>query len=72
MHTIEFETKIENGMIPIPLLYKDRISDTVRVIVFSGEKPASEPVKRIKKKIHYIGIAMKDYQFNREEANERR
>jgi hypothetical protein len=72
MYAIEFETKIENGVIPIPFQYKDLISDNVKVIVLSKEKTVPESAKPIKKKIHYIGINMKGYRFNREEANERR
>ena len=31
-----------------------------------------EPVKQNKKSLHYVGIEMSGYKFNREEANERR
>jgi len=72
MQAVEFETKIENGVIPIPYQYRDTFSDDVRVIVLTNEKPSQEPVKQKKKKLHYIGIDMTGYKFNREEANERR
>jgi len=72
MQAVEFETKVENGVIPIPYQYRDTFSDDVRVIVLTDEKPSQETIKPKKKKIHSIGIDMTGYKFNREEANERR
>jgi hypothetical protein len=73
MQAVEFETKVENGVIPIPYQYRDTLSDNVRVIVLTEEKASQDPPhKQKKKKLHYIGIAMSGYKFNREEANERR
>jgi hypothetical protein len=72
MQAVEFETKVENGVIPIPYQYRDTLSDDVKVIVLTNEKPSHEPVKQKKKKLYYIGIDMTGYKFNREEANERR
>jgi hypothetical protein len=68
MQAVEFEARVENGVIPIPYQYKDNIADNVRVIVLSDinvEKPKM-------KKIYSIGIDMTGYKFDREEANERR
>ncbi|MDR2617649.1 MAG: hypothetical protein LBC62_02155 [Treponema sp.] len=73
MRAVEFETKVENGVIPIPFQYQDSITDNVRVIVLSEEKAAAEPVKVQKReKIYSIGIDMAGYKFDREEANARR
>ena len=72
MQAVEFETKVENGVIPIPSQYRDTFSDDVRVIVLKEEKASQEPAKQKKKKLYYIGIDMTGYKFNREEANERR
>ena len=68
MQAVEFNATVENGIITIPRQYKKTITDKVRVIVLSEtdrEKPKN-------KKIYSIGIDMKGYKFNREEANERR
>jgi hypothetical protein len=72
MQAVEFETRVENGVIPIPYQYKDTFSDNVRVIVLTEEGISREPVKQKKKELHYIGIDMTGYKFDREEANERR
>ena len=68
MQAIEFSAIVENGVIPIPRQYKKSVADKVRVIVLSD----TEKEKPKKKKIYSIGINMKGYKFNREEANERR
>jgi hypothetical protein len=68
MQAVEFETRVENGVIPIPFQYKDSVTDNVRVIVLS-ETNMGKPKK---KKIYSIGIDMSGYKFDREEANERR
>ena len=68
MQAVEFNATIENGVIPIPRRYIKRVADKVRVIVLS-EVTAKKPKK---KKIYSIGIDMTGFQFNREEANERR
>jgi hypothetical protein len=72
MQAIEFESKVENGAIPIPFQYRDSITEDVRVIVLSKEEVAVNPAKPGKKKLHYIGIDMNGYKFDREEANARR
>ena len=41
MYTIEFQTRVKDGMIQIPQSYRDRVKDTVRVIVLIGA-PASD------------------------------
>ena len=68
MQAVEFNATVENGVIPIPRRYLKRVADKVRVIVLS-EVSAEKPKK---KKIYSIGIDMTGFQFNREEANERR
>jgi hypothetical protein len=70
MQAVEFETKVENGVIHIPAQYIDTLSDNVKVIILPEEKSSQEPRK--KKKLYYIGIDMTGYKFDREEANERR
>jgi len=70
MQAVEFETKIENGVIPIPFQYRNDFSDNVKVILLSEDKVEKKP--REKKKIYSIGIDMTGYKFDREEANARR
>jgi hypothetical protein len=71
MQAVEFETRVENGFIPIPYQYRDTFSDKVKVIILAEEKTFEEPIKQ-KKKIYSIGIDMTGYKFDREEANARR
>jgi hypothetical protein len=67
MQAVEFETFVENGVIPIPVEYRNSVAESVKVIVLN-----KEPVKMAKKsKIYSIGVDMTGYKFNRDEANER-
>ncbi|MDR1106230.1 MAG: hypothetical protein LBL44_07725 [Treponema sp.] len=67
MQAVEFETFVENGVIPIPVEYRNSVAESVKVIVLN-----KEPVKTAKKsKIYSIGVDMTGYKFNRDEANER-
>jgi hypothetical protein len=67
MQAVEFETFVENRMIPIPVEYRDSVAQNVKVIVLN-----KEPVKTARKsKIYSIGIDMTGYKFDRDEANER-
>ena len=68
MQAVEFNAIIENGVIPIPNRFKKSVTDKVRVIVLSE----TNMEKSKKKKIYSVGINMKGYKFDREEANERR
>jgi hypothetical protein len=67
MQAVEFESFVENGVIPIPVEYRNSVAESVKVIVLN-----KEPVKIVKKsKIYSIGVDMTGYKFNRDEANER-
>jgi hypothetical protein len=68
MQGIEFNAKIENGVIQIPSQYKNSIAGNVRVIVLFE----TNIEKSKKKELHYFGIDMTGYKFDREEANARR
>ena len=72
MQAVEFNATVENGVIPIPNQYRDTFSDNVKVIVRTEEKFPQDSINKKKKKIHYIGIDMTGYKFDREEANARR
>ena len=69
MEAIEFKTKIKNGTIQIPKKYKQRIGNTVKVIIISeqGTKQAD-----IIDKLLANPIEPKDFSpFLREEIYER-
>jgi hypothetical protein len=40
MYAIEFQTKVENGHIEIPMEFQERLIGCVRVIVLAEEQPA--------------------------------
>lgn len=40
MYAIEFQTKIKNGIIQIPLEYINKLRETVKVIILAEEKGA--------------------------------
>jgi hypothetical protein len=69
MQAYEFTSTVKNGVIPIPELYRNKISSAVKVIVLSGTKPAHTDKR--KKSFHYLGIDMTGFIFDREEAHER-
>lgn len=41
MIAIEFQTTVKNGIIEVPEEYRDQLTDAVRVIILSPEKPSS-------------------------------
>ena len=43
MQTIEFHTKIKNGMIRIPAEFKDKVAEDVEVILISKDEKTSQP-----------------------------
>jgi ureidoglycolate hydrolase len=43
MQTIEFRTKIKNGVIQIPARFKGKVADDVQVILISKSEKASQP-----------------------------
>jgi hypothetical protein len=69
MQAIEFSSIVNNGVIPIPDQYKDKIGNSVKVIVFPNDTRQTRGKK--KGAFHRIGIDMTGFQFDREEANER-
>ena len=43
MQTIEFRTKIKNGVIQIPARFKGKVSEDVQVILISNDEKGSKP-----------------------------
>jgi hypothetical protein len=43
MQTIEFRTKIKNGMIQIPARFKGKVAEDVQVILISQSEKKSQP-----------------------------
>ena len=69
MRAYEFQTSVNNGIIHIPVEYRNKISSKVKVILLS-----EEPIKKInEKKIMFNAMKLdtRGFVFNREEANER-
>jgi hypothetical protein len=75
MQAYEFRAKPENGMIPIPEDYLDKITDEVNVIVL--EKSSSQVTRErifVGKKTDLLSppaYNTKGWKFDREEANAR-
>jgi hypothetical protein len=69
MQAIEFHSIVNNGVIPIPEQYKDKILNSVKVIVFPTDTKQAKGKK--KTPFHCIGIDMTGFKFDREEVNER-
>lgn len=44
MQAVEFQTKIRNGMIEIPQMYRQQISKRVRVIIYSEEQSQDDSI----------------------------
>ncbi|MGE0086940.1 MAG: hypothetical protein AB7S75_21255 [Desulfococcaceae bacterium] len=43
MYAVEFRTKIKNGIIEIPEIYKKRLKTSVKVIILGDEKTEQSP-----------------------------
>lgn len=43
MQTIEFRTKIKNGVIQIPAKFKGKVGEDVRVILISKDEKSTQP-----------------------------
>lgn len=72
MYRVEFETKIENGLVHIPHKYKDlRKSTTARFIVVHDYNSDNEKSNTEQKRMSAISIDTSNFTFNRDEANER-
>jgi hypothetical protein len=71
MQAVEFDSHVKDGVITIPIKYRETITDSVRVIVFpNGNEAAHQPPKR-KTKLYSMDVDMSGFKFNRNEANER-
>ena len=68
MNTIEFETKIDNGVVEIPSQYHAWQNKTVRVILLNTEEsmPVAQPLR-----FSAASINTQNYHFDRDEANAR-
>jgi hypothetical protein len=68
MYAVEFDASVTNGVITIPLEYRNSIKEDVRVILLSKKETKSP---RTKNPIYSVGIDMTGYKFDREELHER-
>jgi len=76
MHTIQFETVVDNGVIHIPEQYIKLLTDTVNVTLVPIIKNSKKFKPKTKNKPDSIKefptlLDTKGWKFNREEANER-
>ena len=70
--TVEFDSFVENGVIPIPSQYQDVISHSVRVIILPKEETPKALQNAVKgKKLYCLSVDMTDFTFDRNEINER-
>jgi len=65
MYAVEFKTKIDNGVVKIPIQYDEirKIDDNIKVILMIDE------VK--KRELNAISLDLSDFKFDRDEAHER-
>ena len=73
MEAYEFQTAVNDGIINIPIEYKTKISNWVRVILISENPAEQSKVHAVKtnSSFHAMKLDTSDFVFDREEANER-
>lgn len=75
MNTLEFETVTQDGVIKIPREYGEWYNKSLRVILLAEpiEKTEDSPIsaKEIRAFFASKRLDLRDYQFDREEANAR-
>jgi len=74
MQVIEFKSKLNDGLISIPDIYKDWYNNTVRVVLLREPKhlPQETDSTELQRFFDEFNADLTGYRFNREEANERR
>ena len=68
MFAVEFDAKIDSGIIKIPDKYMKRLGSKVKVIILTGE---TREELRASHSFNSIAIKTKGFKFDREAANER-
>jgi len=71
MQAVEFDSYVENGVIPIPLEYQEVIPHSIRVIVLPKNATDKSQEKIEKKKLYSLDVDMSGFVFDRNEINER-
>jgi hypothetical protein len=69
MMPYEFETAVMDGIIRIPVEYKNKIKGKVKVILLSEDVEKNVAAKKFS--FPYFAVDTTNYVFDREEANER-
>ncbi|MCL2341801.1 MAG: hypothetical protein FWC53_01785 [Firmicutes bacterium] len=67
MYAIEFQSKIDNGVINIPEEYKDQVKQIAQAKIIILSEHISD--KKKKAKFNAISINTKGFKFDREAAN---
>jgi len=77
METYEFYAKPQDGVIPIPDAYKNKITKTVKVIILEHATDSDNETKSVVPEVRKSDLLLpptidtRNFKFNREEANER-
>ena len=72
MEAYEFQTAVNDGVIRIPVKYRNKLSGKVKVILMrENDIRKKTNNKKTKADFPYFAIDTTGYVFNREEANER-
>jgi len=69
MMPYEFETAVRDGIIRIPVEYKNKVKGKVKVILMPNDGDKNSSAKKLS--FPYFPVDTTDYVFDREEANER-
>ena len=70
MMAYEFQAAVSDGVINIPVEYRNKISKKVKVILLS-EEPVEQSKTKKKFNFNAMKLDTKGFVFDREEANER-
>ena len=70
MQAIEFVATVENGVIKVPKMYLNELEKELRVIILMDKKEP-KPTGRKPFKAKAAKIKLKNFKFDREEANAR-
>ena len=71
MQVVEFDSRVENGVIPVPVQYKDALPDSVRVLVFPKAGMTDPGKTTPQKQLYSLSVDMTGFTFDRNEINER-
>ncbi len=76
IQAFEFKTELHNSMVKIPAQYQNREGRHIRVIVLAEDETDTKPdtvarKEKIRAFFQNVQLDLRDYHFDREEANAR-